>query len=1249
MSDPTDWRLSVAAQSSHIIPIRAANVQKTISKLNNKTSASVSIDVPAVLKSIGNTIPLSTTTQNNHHNKSHKQSYNTTNKYNAIVKSNITKTHHTDNNTNSTGNHLVYDIPILSDNELYSASNTVLPELELFDSDAVQDEYKQYIQPGVSVPAIALYYGGDKKWAWRDCRIIDYNVGNDLYTAEFDRPIQLKQVKRLGIQFKSENPTVFHQRLQRCTEIRDNAMANKRYMSFIECQSDSIYTPINDRTLHGIVNNLISHNQYLLVQHQQTVEQLLIQIRQRYGHAMKYSVVELMRRDPVQQGKLSNLRLPPPLSFTHTPYNAVVDVYNNTASTFKQMQQSIRTTHIFHNIEATSVILAWLRSYHECSTDMILLDCTVNKSMSLYDYMEHQDKHLKIGIDKLQSDWRGYLINLIRDNLNSVFKLFVNDLNEYNNSQLSSFLRLINFMSRQQLHNIVQRSLLSYNQLFDEYNNTTIYQHRPMLTFKLSVDTTSSTIVFIPSLSSVVDNIVQLIDLPSKIQVSLHCIDNDVVPLLGLTDRPILQSDTSPDIYQLTSTVQGHVREIVQKCIERPVELLRQFDQYNWIIQCNADVLISGLFETINGNELSTNDNTVQFDNSMSHVSDTLHATNEQLHSQRSSKPQSATTRSIQSNTRVSQWTQSKLKHSVDDISAEINRFSCAIQDIQYQCTAIQYYPLVSVDITPARDQLSNKAKTVVNRLLHGVQQNIISSMNELIRWHEQIITRINKKSSTVAELAELKSYVHNVEQYEIHTIRGAINEVTSKFEITKRFSYVCSNDTLITYWHVQQLPRLIYDAIHHATVDILNDNVKFQKLLKQEQYQFNCNLVEYTREVNHFSEFGIATAAIMESYATRIEQLNEKLEKADVLIESFQQREQLFSVPVMTQYPELDNIRTKFQPYFDLWSVVSLFNGNYSMWTTGSFVELDPPAMTRDVNTWIAQTTRLQEHFSVENCVKPLALADDIKLKITDFMQYLPIIHNLRLPTLRPRHWDKLTQLLTKSDTKQSALIVDSELTLAQLISYQPLAVSQDIDIVACTSSYEYTLEQQLDVMLKQWQTTTLNIQHHHLYPQQYILVNANEILSLLVEQLKQTTTMRSDAYIQYFQIRTRKWENRLTLIQQIVVEWIAVQSLYFALRSIFTDDTECKKIPAESRRYNVIQQYYTQIVQAALKNKNIIEFVADTDNLLKTLKECHKMLDTVIKQLPNELTTKHNEFITNINNQFIVQRDQLHKIIIS
>lgn len=181
--------------------------------------------------------------------------------------------------------------------------------------------------------------------------------------------------------------------------------------------------------------------------------------------------------------------------------------------------------------------------------------------------------------------------------------------------------------------------------------------------------------------------------------------------------------------------------------------------------------------------------------------------------------------------------------------------------------------------------------------------------------------------------------------------------------------------------------PREIKSAIHESKVAIQEDNRKFKEELLAEQEKFVSSLALYKAEVKGLYQYGPCPPDKMEERASQVDVLQDKLDKADKLVVSFNDRERLFELEptgqddrsmnvgnadIAPEYAELEEIKAEFEPVLKLWSISSLFHTSHTIWMTGSFIELDPAKMEADASSWWKDMFRLEKVFSERDAKEP-------------------------------------------------------------------------------------------------------------------------------------------------------------------------------------------------------------------------------------------------------------------------------------
>lgn len=81
--------------------------------------------------------------------------------------------------------------------------------------------------------------------------------------------------------------------------------------------------------------------------------------------------------------------------------------------------------------------------------------------------------------------------------------------------------------------------------------------------------------------------------------------------------------------------------------------------------------------------------------------------------------------------------------------------------------------------------------------------------------------------------------------------------------------------------------------------------------------------------------------------------EIEDKLKSCQDLADLYNTREVVFSMRC-TDYPELNAVSKKFEPYSNMWKACADFSRVVPEWMDGSFTKLDPESMSMDVETWL-------------------------------------------------------------------------------------------------------------------------------------------------------------------------------------------------------------------------------------------------------------------------------------------------------
>ncbi|XP_078119357.1 dynein axonemal heavy chain 7 [Sander vitreus] len=554
-------------------------------------------------------------------------------------------------------------------------------------------------------------------------------------------------------------------------------------------------------------------------------------------------------------------------------------------------------------------------------------------------------------------------------------------------------------------------------------------------------------------------------------------------------------------------------------------------------------------------------------------------------------------------------------QHSFQEIMVEVVHYQQLANQIQYTSSKVVRLGMFEVQSHKLVHSLVKRAQELQQKLVTRMLQDHQEINKKLCNEFENIAEKALSTPTDTQKLMELQAFMNKVETTEMPLLEQRLADSNTQLCFLMDFVTLSPLDMELNTKTIQWLERMPSIFKEHQQI-ISEKTEQYQSGLKMCRDRFVEELESYWAQVEEFTTFGELTD--LSKYLKKSQALNAKLELAMEKINEFNLEEEAYGWSV-SQYPQRKKIQDKLTPFLRLYETATDFLKQYEQWLHGPLSGVNPDKVEGDVGNYWRTMYKLEKGFS--DVPKALGIATTMKTKVEDFKEHIPLVQVLCNPGLRERHWDKMSEVAGVS--LQPA---DDQACVAHFLSMRLEQHLSSFEGVSEAASKEYSLEKAMEKMASEWSDMEFNLLAYR-ETGTFILSSVDDVQMLLDDHIVKTQTMRGSPFIKPFEVEIREWEGNLLLLQEILDEWLKVQSTWLYLEPIFSSPDIITQMPEEGRHFTNVDKTWRSTMKQVLLDKHVLAVIA-IDKMLEKLKVSNELLEMILKGLNTYLEKKRLYF---------------------
>ena len=240
----------------------------------------------------------------------------------------------------------------------------------------------------------------------------------------------------------------------------------------------------------------------------------------------------------------------------------------------------------------------------------------------------------------------------------------------------------------------------------------------------------------------------------------------------------------------------------------------------------------------------------------------------------------------------------------------------------------------------------------------------------------------------------------------------------------------------------------------------------------------------------------------------------------------------------------------------------------------------------------------------------------------VKNMLVALPLVSDLRHPSMRDRHWAEL-----KKATEKNFDLEAPDFALRDLLDLGLHMFGEDVGEIVDQAQKEEKMEKTLKELESTWSVMELLYDQHKDTDLQLFRMDGEDFETLEDNQLV-VQSMMASKYLATFETEIRGWQKKLATIADVITVSAEIQRTWSYLENLFIYSDEVKKeLPEDAKRFAGLHEEIIAILKYAVGETNVVK-MCNKEGLFGQLESISGGLDLCEKALADYLDAKKRIF---------------------